>query len=79
MSRQVEYTPREELVIKTSTKKDFVQPLIFGDIEVGTRSKLMLPQWVNLFNRIIREEYPKYIPHNDLDVRALNDQVFPNI
>jgi hypothetical protein len=68
-----------EPVIKTSTKKDFVQPSAFGDIEASTRSKLMLSQWGDLFNRISREEYPEYIPHNDLDVKVLNDQVFPNI
>jgi hypothetical protein len=32
-ARQLEYTPRAEPVIKTSTKKYFVQPLVFGDTE----------------------------------------------
>jgi hypothetical protein len=39
----------------------------------------MLPQWGDLFNRIIQEEYPKCIPHSDPDVTTLDDQVFPNI
>jgi hypothetical protein len=78
-ARQLEYTPRVEPVIKTSTKKSFVQPLVFGDTEASTGSKVMLPQWGDLFNRINWEEYPEYIPHNDPDVRALDDQVFPNI
>jgi hypothetical protein len=77
--RQLEYAPRAEPVIKTSTKKSFVQPLVFGDTEENTGSKVMLPQWGDLFNRISREEYPECIPHNDPDVRALDDQVFPNI
>jgi hypothetical protein len=34
--RQLEYTPRVELVIKTSTKKAFVQPPVFGDTEAST-------------------------------------------
>jgi hypothetical protein len=51
----------------------------FGDTEASTRSKVALPQWGDLFNMISREEYPEYIPHNDLDIRVLNDQVFPNI
>jgi hypothetical protein len=29
--RQLEYTPRSKLVIKTLTKKAFFQPLVFGD------------------------------------------------
>jgi hypothetical protein len=78
-ARQLEYTPRVEPVIKTSTKKYFVQPPVFGDTEASTGSKVMLPQWGDLFNRINQEEYPEYIPHNDPDVRALDDQVFPNI
>jgi hypothetical protein len=77
--RQLEYAPRPEPVVKTTTKKVFIQPLAFGDTEASTRSKVALPQWGDLFNRISREEYPEYIPHNDPDVRVLDDQVFPNI
>jgi hypothetical protein len=77
--RQFEYTPRVEPVIKTSTKKSFVQPPVFSDTKASTRSKVILPQWGDLFKRISREEYSECIPHNDLDVRALNDQVFLNI
>jgi hypothetical protein len=46
---------------------------------VSTRSKVKLPKLGYIFNRISREEYPEYIPHNDLDIRVLNDQLFPNI
>lgn len=75
----MEYTPRAKLVIKTSTKKAFVQPLAFSDTEASIGSKVMLPQWGDLFNKISPEEYLEYIPHIDPDVRALDDQVFPNI
>jgi hypothetical protein len=76
---QFEYAPRAKPIIKTSIKKSFVQPPVFSDMEANIGSKLMLPQWGDLFNRISQEEYPECIPHNDLDVRVLNDQVFPNI
>jgi hypothetical protein len=78
-ARKLEYTPMVELVIKTSTKKAFVQPSTFYDTKASTRSKVMLPQWGDLFNRIKQEEYPDYIPHNNQDVRELDDQVLSNI
>jgi hypothetical protein len=77
--RQLEFSPRVEPVIKTSTKKAFSQPPAFGDTEATTGSKIMLPQWGDLFNRINQEDYPEFIPHNDPDVRVLDDQVFLNI
>jgi hypothetical protein len=52
VARQLEYTPREEEVIKTSTHKTFVQPLVFGDTYVRIGSKLILPLWRELFNKI---------------------------
>jgi hypothetical protein len=42
-ARQLEYTHRAEPVIKTSTKKSFFQPLVFGDTEASTGSKVILP------------------------------------
>jgi hypothetical protein len=77
--RQLEFSTKVEPVIRTSTKKEFSQPPAFGDTEVSTGSKIMLPQWGDLFNRINREDYPEFIPHNDPDVRMLDDQVFLNI
>jgi hypothetical protein len=79
ISKQLEYAPRLEPFIKTATKKVFIQPPIFGDTKASTGSKMALPHWGDLFNRISREEYPEYVPHSDPDVRVLNDQVFPNI
>jgi hypothetical protein len=79
VTRQLEFTQRPEPVIKTSTKKSFIQPPAFGDTEASTGSKMTLPHWGELFKKISREEYPEYIPHSDPDVRALDDEVFPNI
>jgi len=50
--RQLEYTPRVEPIIKTSTKKYFIQPLVFGDTKETTGSKIMFPHSRDLFNRI---------------------------
>jgi hypothetical protein len=75
----LEYTLRPEPVIKTYTKKVFIQPSAFGDIEASTGTKMTLPHWGELFKNISREEFPEYIPHSDPYVRALDDQVFPNI
>ena len=71
--RQLEYVPRPKHVVKITTKKVFIQTPTFGDIEASTGSKVALPQWGNLFNKINIEEYPKYIPHNDPNVRVLDD------
>jgi hypothetical protein len=68
-----------ESVIRTSTKKQFTQPPAFGDTEASTRSKVMLPHWGDIFNKINQEDYPEFTPHSDPDVRILDDQVFPNI
>jgi hypothetical protein len=62
-----------------STKRAFSQPPTFSDIEERTGSKAVLPQWGYLFNRIRREYYLEFIPHNDPDVRMFDDQVFLNI
>jgi hypothetical protein len=51
----------------------------FGDTEAGTGSKVMLPHWGDLYNKISQEYYPEFTPHNNLDVRVLDDQVFLNI
>jgi hypothetical protein len=79
VARQLEYTPREEPVIRTSRKKAFVQPPVFNDTEGSTRSKVMLPHWGDLFNKNIQEEYLEYIPHSDPYGGSLDDHFFPNI
>jgi len=42
-TKQLEYTPRPKLVIKTTTKKDFTQPQAFGDTEASIGSNMALP------------------------------------
>jgi hypothetical protein len=78
-TKQLEFSPRPEPVIKTSTKKAFIQPPAFRDTEASTGTKTTLPHWGELFKKISWEEFPEYIPHSDPDVRALDDQVFSNI
>lgn len=52
---------------------------MFDDTEVSTISKVILPQWEELFNKINQECYVYFTPHNDPNVRMLDDQVFPKI
>jgi hypothetical protein len=78
-TKQLEFSPRPEPVIRTSTKNIFTQPLAFGDTEENTGGKAVLPHWGELFKKISREEFLEYILHNDPDMRKLDDEVFPNI
>jgi hypothetical protein len=75
----LEFTPKSVPVIKKSTKEVFIQPPAFGDIEANIGTKAVLPHWGELFQKIKWEEFPKYTPHSDLDMRKLDDEVFPNI
>jgi hypothetical protein len=63
VTKQLEYTPRPEPVIKTSMKKDFIQPPAFGDTEASTGSKMALPHWGELFNKISQGGIPRNIYH----------------
>jgi hypothetical protein len=60
-TKQLEFSPRLEPVIRTSTKKIFTQPLAFGDTEENTGGKAILPHWGELFKKINWEEFPEYI------------------
>jgi hypothetical protein len=77
--KQLEFSPRPEPVIRTSTKNIFTQPPAFGDTEASIGTKTVLPHWGELFQKIKREEFPEYTPHNDPDMRKLDDEVFLNI
>jgi hypothetical protein len=79
VTKQLDYTPRSELVIKIVMKKVFIQPPSFADIEESIGSKATLQHWGDIFKNISQEEFPEYIPHNDPDVRLLDNEVFPNI
>jgi hypothetical protein len=77
--KQSEFSPRLELVIRTSTKKVFTQPSALRGTEENKGGKAVLPHWGEIFKKISREEFPEYIPHSDPDMRNLDDEVFPNI
>jgi hypothetical protein len=51
-ARKLEFSPKVESVIKTSTKKAFSQPPTFCDTKETTGLNMILPQWGDLFNRI---------------------------
>jgi hypothetical protein len=78
-AKQLEFSLRLEIVIKTSTKNYFTQPLAFRYIEENTGGKAVLPHRGKLFKKINWEEFPEYILHNDLDMRKIDDEVFLNI
>ena len=78
-TRELDLVSNMDSIIQTSTKKKFTQPPSFGDTEASNGSKAMLPHWGGLFKKMNQEDYPDFTPNNDLDVRILDDQVFPNI
>jgi hypothetical protein len=78
-ARDLDFSSKAEPIIFTSTKKEFSQPPTFGDTKESTGSKVVLPHWGDLFNRINQEDYPYFIPQRNPDVNMLDDQVFPNI
>jgi hypothetical protein len=49
------------------------------DTEESTTSKVFLPPWGDLYNKIHQEYFPNFTPHSVPGVRDLDDQVFPNI
>jgi hypothetical protein len=79
VARQLEFSPKSMPVIKTATKKAFIQPPAFGDTEKNIDTKIVFPRWEEIFNKIKWEEFPEYIRDNDPDTRRLDDEVLPNI
>jgi hypothetical protein len=77
--RQLEFSPKTVPVIKSTTKKAFVQPLAFRDTEENIGAKTTFPRWEELFKKIKKEEPLEYTPHNDPDTRRLDDDILPNI
>jgi hypothetical protein len=78
-AKQLEFTPKPVPFIKTTTKKVFIQPPTFGDMERSIGTKVVFPHWGELFQNIKREEFPEYTSHNSPDMRKLDDEVFLNI
>lgn len=52
-ARVLDFSSKTKSVIRTSTKKQFTQPLTFGDTEATTWSKVVLPHWGDLYKNII--------------------------
>jgi hypothetical protein len=79
VARQLEFTPKPMPVIKTANKKVFIHPPTFGDIEENIGTRTTFPRSKELFKKIKKEEPLEYTPHNDLDIRRVDDDVLPNI
>jgi hypothetical protein len=62
VARQLEFSPKPVPIIKTTTKKDFVQPSAFGDTEVNIGTKTVFPRWEEIFKKIKWEEFPNIPP-----------------
>jgi hypothetical protein len=68
--RQLEFAPNPMPVIKTTTKKDFVQPSTFGDTEVNIGTTKVFPPLEEIYRKIKQDEFPEYTPHNDSTMRS---------
>jgi hypothetical protein len=79
VARQLEFAPKPMLVIKTATKKAFIQPPAFGDTEANIGTKTVFQRWEEIFKKTKREELLKYTPHNDPNTRRLDDEVLLNV
>jgi hypothetical protein len=62
-----------------SQKKTTNPPPLFKDRDNNTTSKVMLPSWIDLYNKIQYEYFLEFTPHTDPKVRELDNQVFQNI
>jgi hypothetical protein len=52
VAKELEFAPKAKTVIQISTKKQFIQPPTFRDTEASTASKVLLPPWGDLYNKI---------------------------
>jgi hypothetical protein len=71
--RVFDFVSKTESVIRTSTKKKFTQPPTLVDTEASTGSKVMLPHWGDIFNKIDQEDYLEFTPHSDPDINILDN------
>jgi hypothetical protein len=62
-ARQIDFSTKMEPVIQTSTKKVFSQPPAFDHTKASIGSKVVLPQWGDLFNRISPGRVPRSLCH----------------
>jgi hypothetical protein len=68
IARELDFVSKTKLVILTYTKKQFTQPLTFGDTKASTGSKVVLPHWGDLYSKISQEDYPEFTTHSNLDI-----------
>jgi hypothetical protein len=77
--KALEFSPKTEPMIKMSQKKSANPPPLYKDTNVSTTSKVLMPTWINLYNKIHYDEFPEFTPYSDSEVRVLDNQVFHNI
>jgi hypothetical protein len=68
-----------EHVIKILQKKPLVLPSLYKDMDITMIAKVPIPSSLELYNKIHHDDFPEFIPHRDLKLRVLDDQVFQNI
>jgi hypothetical protein len=78
-TKELEYSPNMEPMIKMSQKKHTSPPLLYKDTDASTTSKVLMPSWLNLYNKIHHDDFLEFTPHSNPKVRVLDDHVFQNI
>jgi len=53
--------------------------LLSRDTDLSTASKVLLPSYNDLFNKINYSNFLEFAPHNSPEIRTLDAQVFPKI
>jgi hypothetical protein len=76
---EAEVSQKVERVIQMSHKKLPALSSLYMDTYSNTASKVPLPTWHDLYNKIHHEEFQEFTLHSKPEVRTLDDQVFPNI
>jgi hypothetical protein len=71
--------PKVEPVIKMSQKNPSAPPPLYRDTDTSTTTKVPMPTWLELYNKIHNDDFPEFTLHSDPEVRVLDDQVFQNI
>jgi len=77
--KELEFTPKVELVIKMSQKKPLAPSLLYKDMDTSMTFKVSLPAWYDLYKKNYNGDFPELTPNSDPKVRVLEDHVFQNI
>jgi len=72
-TKAIEFSSKMEPVIKMSQKKPTNPPPLYKDIVASSKFKVLLPTWLDLYNKIYHDDFPEFTPHSDLEVRVLDD------